>query len=274
MHLDGEAEAIELRLLLEAIHARYGYDLRDYAPKSIRRRVLSALASSGLGHLGELQHKILADPGFFAEILEALTVRVTEMFRDPHFQRTFRTRVVPVLRTYPLLRIWHSGCATGEEAYACAIVLAEEGLYDRAQIYATDLSSQAIEHAKHGVYSAERAREFGENYEKSGGSATLDGYYNQAYDRIAVRDSLRRNILFFQHDLVSDHVFGEMQVVFCRNVLMYFNPDLKDRVIKKFADSLCPGGFLCLGSGERLPQSSRGPFAEFAAEDRIYRHEG
>jgi chemotaxis protein methyltransferase CheR len=267
-----ETEAIELKLLFEAIHSKYGYDLRDYAPASLRRRVMAALAKSGLGNLGELQHRLLIDPDFFAGLLENLTVRVTGMFRDPDFYRVFRSRVVPVLRTYPLLRIWHSGCATGEEVYASAILLTEEGLYDRTQIYATDLSPQALDHAKEGCYAAALLPSFVENYEKSGGTSVFANYYTEAYDHVAMRAALRKNILFFQHNLVSDHAFGEMQVIFCRNVLMYFGQQLKDRVLQKFGQGLCPGGFLCLGSGEWLSQSAEdASWVEFAPDERIYR---
>jgi chemotaxis protein methyltransferase CheR len=267
-----EVEEIEVRLFLEAVYTRYGYDLRGYAPTSIRRRVMAVLAKSGMGHLGELQHRVLHDADLFAVVLHDLTVHVSELFRDPGFYRTFRSRVVPVLRTYPLIRIWHAGCAAGEEAYASAIVLTEESLYDRTQIYATDLSSQAVALAKQGVYTAAQLDTFAENYQKSGGRCDLSDYYTAAYDRIAMKESLRRNILFFQHDLVSDHVFGEMHVIFCRNVFIYFGPDLRVKVLDKFADSICTGGFLCLGHSERLLQSvAHNEFTEFATEDRIYR---
>jgi chemotaxis protein methyltransferase CheR len=272
MDPDDELEAIEIRLFLEAIHARYGYDLREYATASSRRRVLAVLAKSGFDNLGQLQHATLKDADLFASVLHDLVVRVTKMFRDPSFYRTFRARVVPVLRTYPFLKVWHSGCATGEEAYASAILLSEEGLYARTQIYATDLSPSAVEQAKQGVYSTECLREFGENHLRPGGASPLASYYTEAYGRIALRDSLRKNVLFFQHDLVSDHVFGEMNVIFCRNVLIYFGQSLRERVIAKFAQSLCPGGFLCLGSEEKLPRSGHA-FVEFAPEERIYRHE-
>jgi chemotaxis protein methyltransferase CheR len=270
---DGEIEAIEIRLLLEAVYAKYGYDLREYASVSMRRRVLAALAKSGLAHLGELQHRILRDPEFFASVLEDLTVRVSEMFRDPTFYRAFRSSVVPLLRTYPQLKIWHSGCATGEEVYSSAILLMEEGLYDRAQIYATDLSSHALEQAKEGVYSVDQLATFTGNYEAFGGRSTLADYYTAAYDRIAMRESVRSNVLFFHHNLVSDHPFGEMHVIFCRNVLIYFDAGLRSRVLAKFADSLCPGGFLCLGMSEGLSQSDRGAFVDFSRAERIYRHE-
>ncbi len=268
-----EVEEIELRLFLEAIYARYGYDLRGYAATSMRRRVIAVLAKSGLGHLGELQHRVVHDSAFFTEVLHDLTIHVSEMFRDPELYRTFRTEVVPVLRTYPLIRIWHAGCAAGEEAYASAIVLCEEDLYDRAQIYATDLSLQAVAQAKQGVYEANQVADFSDNYEKAGGTSVLSRYYTMAYDRIAMIESLRRNILFFHHDLVSDHVFGEMHVIFCRNVLIYFAHDLRDQVLHKFAASLCAGGFLCLGRSEGLPRGgSSKEFAEFSVKDRIYRH--
>jgi chemotaxis protein methyltransferase CheR len=274
MEEDAELEAIEVRLLLEAIHARYGYDLRQYAPTSMRRRVMAALASSGLSNLGDLQHKVLTDPLFFAAVMDSLTVRVTELFRDPSFHRSFRQQVLPVLRTYPLFKIWHAGCASGEEVYATAIILHEAGIYDRAQIYATDLSHEALEQARQGIYPARQLERFAANYQQAGGAAALSAYYTEAYERIAMRESLRRNVVFFQHNLVSDHVFGEMNVIVCRNVLIYFGPELKGRVLDKFDESLCPRGFLCLGSSEQLaPSSSRSAFGEFVREERIYRRE-
>ena len=266
-----EVEAIEIRLLLEAIRARYGYDLRGYAPKSMRRRVLAALARSGLPDLGALQHALLTDGARFTEVLADLTVRVSEMFRDPHFYRVLRDKVVPILGTYPLLRIWHAGCAAGEEAYASAILLGEHGLYERAQIYATDVSLEALEQAKQGTYRAESLQLFADNYEKGGGKGDFAAYITVAYDGIAMKPGLRRNVLFLHHDLVSDHVFGEMQIVFCRNVLIYFDRALRERVLAKLVQSLAPGGFLCLGASERLPRGVAGELSEFAAPG-IYRH--
>ena len=266
-----EVEALEIRLLIEAIRARYGYDLSGYAPKSLRRRVLVALRRSGCEHLGELQHLLLHDAGFFAEVLASLTVRVSEMFREPEQYRVLRERVLPILGTYPLLRFWHAGCAGGEEAYASAIMLSEVGLYERAQIYATDLSLEALEQAKQGIYRAESLQRFADNYALGGGSGDFDAYYTAAYGGLAMKPWLARNILFLQHDLVSDHVFGEMQVVFCRNVLIYFGDELRRRVIAKLVQSLAPGGFLCLGVSERLPREAGGEVVPFAAPG-IYRH--
>jgi chemotaxis protein methyltransferase CheR len=269
---DVDLEAIEIRLFLEAIHAKYGYDFRGYAPSSIRRRVLLALAKSGLAHLGELQHRVLSDAGVFTRVLEDMTVRVSAMFRDPASYLAFRTRVVPILRACRTLKIWHVGCAGGEEVYANAIVLTEEGLYERAQIYATDMSPRALEQAKLGVYAAEHFAAFTDNYEKAGGAYALTKYCTRAYDQIAIHESLRRNISFFQHDLVSDHVFGEMNVVFCRNVLIYFGETLRDLAVRRLSQSLCPGGFLFLGHGERLAASgTRIGLREFAPDARMYR---
>ncbi|HVZ34261.1 MAG TPA: CheR family methyltransferase, partial [Polyangiaceae bacterium] len=220
MPADDDIEALEVRLLLDGIHAKYGYDLRGYTEASISRRIRAVLARSGLEHLGELQHRVLTDAAFFATVLNELTVQVTELFRDPEFYRVLRTRVIPVLRTYPLLKIWHAGCASGEEAYATAILLQEEGLYERAQIYATDLSPEALEQAKQAVYPDDRLELFARNYAGSGGRLNLASHCTTAYGGIAIKDSLRRNVFFFQHDLVSDQPFGEMHVIFCRNVLI------------------------------------------------------
>ena len=268
---DSELEDLEIRLLLEAIHARYGYHFQDYAAGSMRRRVRAALARSGLRHLGELQHKLLCEPEFFAAALDDLTVRVSEVFRDPSFYRAFREHVVPLLRTYPLLKIWHAGCASGEEVYTSAILLTEENLYERAQIYATDMSPKALELARAGVYPEAQADGFERNYLESGGTARFDSYYSRAYGRIAVRESLRKNIVYFQHDLASDYALGEMHVVFCRNVLIYFGEELRCRTLETFADCVHRGGFLCLGMNEGLPVGSKSSFSEFASKERIFR---
>jgi chemotaxis protein methyltransferase CheR len=182
---------------------------------------------------------------------------------------------VPLLRTYPQIKLWHAGCAGGEEVYSMAILLIEEGLYERAQLYATDLSSEALAEAKEGVYSARTLPQARENYLRAGGSRSLDQYCTEAFGRLAMRESLRRNVHFFHHDLVSDQVFGEMHVVFCRNVLIYFGPELKSRVVEKLTRSLCPGGFLALGESERLDTRERYPaFKALDGSARIYRHGG
>lgn len=264
----------ELQRLLGAIEARYGFDLRQYSAPSLARRVAMLRVKHGLADIQAMEDRVLADPVFFASFIDYVMIRVSEFFRDPSFFLAFRRRVIPMLRTYPLLRIWHAGCATGEEVYSLAILLCEEGLYDRAQIYATDLSAEAIEHAKAGIYPGRHEARFAENHEKAGGSAAFSHYYRAAYDQLAVKESLKKNIVFFQHDLVSDHVFGQMQVVFCRNVLIYFGPELKTRVAGKLARSICHGGFLCLGNNEGMPKADDIRLAEHVARERIFRRVG
>ena len=266
-----EPQQSEITRFLAAIHGRYGYDLRGYSPTSMRRRVQATLRRTGIASVGELAARSVADPEFFAEVLDGLTVHVSEMFRDPAFFRAFRSQVVPRLRTYPRLSIWSCGCATGEEAYSAAIVLNEEGLYERCQIYATDLSAAVLDRGRQGIYPAAALATASANYAAAGGLADLEDYFTAAYGQIAARDGLRRNILFLHHDLVGDHVFAEMDVILCRNVLIYFGRELQGRVYRKLAESLRPGGLLCLGPNERLPPAAAGLFASFVPEHRIYR---
>jgi chemotaxis protein methyltransferase CheR len=271
MKVDREAvDETAIPRFLETVFANYGHDLRAYAPASIRRRVLAALAKSGLRSVADLERKIVSDPSFAVTVIDDLTVNVSEMFRDPTFFRTVRQHLVPLLRTYPRFNVWNSGCATGEEAYSTAILLTEEGLYDRCQIYATDVNARVVEHAKEGIYAAATVARFAENYRRAGGSSFCSNYFTEAYDRIAMRESLRRNIVFFQHDLVGDHVFGEMNVIFCRYVFIYFGCDLQERIATKLAQSLRPGGFLGLGSSERLPSLVSDQFTAVAPDQRIY----
>ena len=266
-----ELEELEVRLLLEAIHDGYGYDFRKYASDSMRRRVAAAAAKVGAKHLGELQHRLLREPQTFSAILDVLTVRVTEMFRDPPVYQALRELVLPVLRTYPQLKIWHAGCASGEEVYATAILLSEAGLYERSQIYATDMSSVAVEQAREGVYPEGMLSDFARNYRDSGGERDFDGYWSRAYGNISILPALKRNVHVFQHDLVSDYSLGEMQLIVCRNVLIYFGDELRQRVFELFGDGLSRGGFLCLGASETLPAQQRSKFQEVSASARIYR---
>lgn len=270
---DLETEAIEIRVFLEALYAKHGYDLRGYADGSLRRRIGAVLARLGLTKISDLQHRALREPEVLALVINYVAVRVSELFRDPPFYRSFRAHVLPVLRTYPLLKIWHAGCASGEEAYASAILLSDEGLYDRAQLYATDLSAEALDEAKQGVYPVDRRTAFEEAYRRAGGTQELSRYCTTAYEGIAMAEPLRRNILFFQHNLVSDHAFGEMNVVFCRNVFLYFGRELRTRVLAMLAQSLCPGGFLCLGQSERLTAADRKDmFEQVSGDSPIYRY--
>jgi chemotaxis protein methyltransferase CheR len=271
MAVGDEAERLEVRLVLEAIHSRYGYDFRNYTADSMNRRVLAAAAKVGVDNLGELLHRLIREPAIFGAVLDVLTVRVTEMFRDPEFYHALRQLVIPVLRTYPQLKIWHAGCASGEEVYATAILLSEEGLYERAQIYATDVSSVAVEQGREGLYAEQSLLDFERNYRASGGELDFGSYWLTAYGRAAIRPALKRNVHFFQHDLVSDRSLGEMHVVFCRNVLIYFGDELRQRVFGLFGETLLRGGVLCLGASEALPASQRPFYKELSAADRIYR---
>lgn len=271
--MQGEQTAVqlELSLILEAIQSCYGYDFRPYARDSMARRVAAAAAKLGAKHLGELQHRLIHDPATFAAVLDLLTVRVTGMFRDPSVYRTLRERVIPVLRTYPELKVWHAGCASGEEVYATAILLSEAGLYERAQIYATDMSSAAVAQTRDAVYDEECLPTFTQNYREAGGERDLGSYFLRGYGKISIVPALKRNVHVFQHDLASDHSLGEMQIVFCRNVLIYFGEELRRRVFRMFEDTLVRGGMLCLGQSETLPAAERDRYAEFSATDRIYR---
>jgi chemotaxis protein methyltransferase CheR len=262
---------LESRLVLEAIQVCYGYDFRAYAADSMRRRLEAAAAKVGARHLGELLHRVLREPETFAAVLDVLTVRVTEMFRDPAFFGGLRELVLPPLRTYPQLKIWHAGCASGEEVYALAILLSEEGLYERAQIYATDMSSVAVQQAREGVYQEGAFDVFEKNYREAGGRAELSRYFSRAYGSVSVLPSLKRNVHVFQHDLVSDYSLGEMQLILCRNVMIYFGAELRRRVLALFDDALVRGGFLCLGASEALPSEERGKFHDVSAPLRIYR---
>jgi chemotaxis protein methyltransferase CheR len=243
---------LEIDLLLEAIFQKYGYDFRNYGKAHIKRRIIHRLATSGLENIAELQHRIIYKPEFLKTILEDLSITVTEMFRDPSFYLMVREEVLPILKTYPYFKIWHAGCATGQEVYSMAIMLKEERLYDRAQIYATDFNQIALQKAKDGIYPIDRIKEYTYNYQKAGGKNAFSDYYTAKYESVILDKSLKKNIVFADHNLVTDGVFAEVHVIICRNVLIYFNKNLQDRVLSLFQDSLMPGGYLCLGSKESL----------------------
>lgn len=267
-----QIEDIEIRLLLEAIYALYGYDFRSYTKASLRRRVMHRLGLSGLPSISAMTERVLRDRNFFVTLLNDLTVNVTEMYRDPMFYRRFREEVVPVLKTFPFIKIWHAGCATGEEIYSMAILLEEEGLYERAMLYATDIDKNVLAAARKGIYSIASIRQYGENYLAAGGRSSLSDYYTCKYESVIMDQRLKRNVVFADHDLATDQVFGEMNVILCRNVLIYFDRTLQQRVFRLFRDSLDLGGFLCLGTKESLKFS--GLDHEFEAVDepmRIFR---
>lgn len=249
---DLDNEEISIRLLLEAIYLTYGYDFRLYSKASVRRRVMHALSQTGERSILSMLEKVVVDPDFFARVLNSLTVNVTEMYRDPEFYRCFRERVIPQLRTHPFIKIWHAGCSTGEEIYSMAILLKEEGLFERTILYATDIDKQVLATAKKGIYNIEQVPLYSRNYLAAGGKDELSNYYTARYDHVIFDSDLRKNIVFADHDLATDQVFGEMHVVICRNVLIYFDRPLQARVFKLFDESLDLGGFLCLGSNESL----------------------
>ena len=265
-------EEIEIHLLLEAINMKYGYDFRNYSSAHMKRRINYRMSVDGIVSITEMQHKILYDKEFFNLVLSDFSINVTEMFRDPSFYRAFRKDVIPILKTYPFIRIWHAGCATGEEIYSMAILLKEEGLYDRAQIYATDFNKIVLQKAKDGIYPLSDIKEYTHNYQLAGGKSSFSDYYIAQYDSVIFEPSLKKKITFAEHNLVTDGVFGEMHVIICRNVLIYFNKELQSRVIKLFSDSLSNGCFLCLGSKENIKFStSADNFEEVVSSEKIYR---
>jgi chemotaxis protein methyltransferase CheR len=262
---------IELHLLIDAIYLKYHYDFRRYAAASLKRRLTAAMARLDCHTFSQLQDKVLHEPGMFYALLDFVTVPVSEMFRDPSYFRSLRETVVPMLRTYPSLKAWVAGCSTGEEVYSLAILLREEGLLARTLIYATDINPQTLQKASAGVYDVERIAGFTEAHRKSGGSSSLSDYYTAAYGRAVFDKSLREHIVFSDHSLATDSVFAEVQLVSCRNVLIYFNRDLQDRAVGLFRDALCRKGFLGIGSKESLRFSSHSDsFSELVRNDRIY----
>ena len=266
-----KTEDIELRLLLDAIYRRYHYDFRGYSVASITRRLRQARDRFGCASLSQLQDRVLHDPAVLPELLAYLTVQVSELFRDPAYFRAIREHVVPHLRTYPSLKVWVAGCSAGEELYSLAILFREEGLEERTVFYGTDINPDAIKRAEAGVYEIDRVPLFTENHRLSGGKSSLSDYYTAAYGAAVFDKSLRRRAVFSDHSLVTDAVFAEVQLVSCRNVLIYFDRELQDRAIGLFKDALVRKGFLGLGSKESLRFSAHaGAFAEFARDERIY----
>lgn len=264
-------EDIEIQLLLEALYHRYHYDFRDYAQASIKRRLRQARQQLGFSTFSGLQDGLLHDPGLVPRLMDFLTVQVSEMFRDPAYYRAIREKVIPHLRTYPSLKVWIAGCSQGEELYSFVILFKEEGLLERTLFYATDINPQALEAARSGVYALDRMQGFTQNYQKAGGQAAFSDYYTAAYGRAAFDKALRTQVVFSDHSLVTDAAFAEVQLVSCRNVLIYFSRELQDRAIGLFRESLPRNGFLGLGSKESLRFSAHaGAFAEFDREGRIY----
>ncbi|MGJ7579760.1 CheR family methyltransferase [Variovorax sp. RHLX14] len=272
MSLIPNSADIEIRLLMEAIYLKYSYDFRDYTGASQKRRVAYALSQLGLPNIAALQDRVLHDPAVFAQLLQFLTIPVSEMFRDPAYFLALRQQVVPVLHTYPSVKIWVAGCSTGEEAWSMAIMLREEGLLKRTQIYATDINPASIEKARQGIFPLEVVKGYTANYQRAGGSSAFSDYYTAAYGAAKFDPSLCADVIFADHSLATDSVFAETQLVSCRNVLIYFNRNLQDRALGLFHESLCHRGFLGLGSKESIDFSAYATrFDTLAKAERIFR---
>lgn len=258
--------------LLGLVYEKYGYDFRDYSPAHLKRRMLNRMSLESIYQLKDLQEKILSDPQFAAQCLKDFSIKVTQMFRDPGFYAGLREKVIPLLKTYSFIKIWHAGCASGEEVYSMAILLKEEGLYDRSLIYATDFDQEAIEQGKEGIYLNDKVQEYTKNYLESGGKASISDYYSSHYNRVIMAKELKKNIVWAKHNLVTDNVFAEVNLILCRNVLIYFNKNLQDRAHRLFLDSLANGGILCFGKKESLQYST--VYEKFSVLDKnqkIYR---
>ena len=267
-----DLESLEIRLLLEGVYRHYGFDFREYAPASLRRRLWRRAHAEGLETISALQDRVLHDPECMQRLLRDLSINVTAMFRDPTFYLAFREKVVPLLRTYPFTRIWHAGCSTGEEVYSVAILLHEEGLYDRARIYATDINDAVLAQARAGVFPLEKMQEYTRNYIKAGGTRAFSDYYVAKYGGARFQRSLVDNVVFAEHNLVSDGPFNEFNVIFCRNVMIYFDRPLQERVHELFYESLVVFGILALGHKESLRFAPRADSYEaLDAAERIYR---
>lgn len=270
-----EVEDLELQLLLEGVYRRYGFDFREYAPASLRRRVWRRVHAEGLTTISALLARLLHDPASMERLLLDLSINVTAMFRDPTFYVAFREKVVPLLRTYPFTRIWVAGCSTGEEVYSISIVLHEEEIDDRVRIYATDINESVLDRARAGVFPLDKMQEYTQNYIKAGGTEAFSEYYLAAYDGARFQRSLVENVVFAQHNLVSDRSFNEFHVIVCRNVMIYFDKTLQNRVHGLFYDSLVNFGVLALGHKESIrfsPYEDR--YDELDAAERLYRKTG
>jgi chemotaxis protein methyltransferase CheR len=269
--MDPREEEVQ-RPLLDAIYARFHYDFREYSQPSLRRRLTQALSAFDCATFAELEARVLGDPAAFPALLQYLTVQVSDLFRDPSYFRVFRERVVPVLRTYPSRKLWVAGCSTGEELWSFAILLREEGLLDKTILYATDINGEALRAAEAGIYPLARMAAFTANHQASGAPCSLSSYYTASYGAAVFDRSLRKSVVFSDHSLATDAVFAELQIVSCRNVLIYFERALQDRAVSLFRGSLCARGFLGLGARESLQLSEHeAAFEPFAPEDRWYR---
>jgi chemotaxis protein methyltransferase CheR len=267
-----ELEQLEVDLLLEAINRRYGFDFREYAKASLKRRLWRRVSAERLTSISGLQERVLHDPACMERLLLDLSINVTSMFRDPTFYVAFRRHAVPILRTFPFARVWVAGCSTGEEVYSLAILLAEEGLSERTRIYATDINEAVLERARTGVFPLEKMQEYTQNYIRAGGTRAFSEYYSAAYDGAQFDRSLVSNVVFAQHNLVSDRSFNEFHAIVCRNVMIYFDRSLQDKVHELFHESLATFGVLALGHKETIRFTRFAEaYEELDPDERLYR---
>jgi chemotaxis protein methyltransferase CheR len=272
-HVDAdEMERTEIKLLLDGIFHIYGFDFRSYAFASMKRRLMHRMREEGLPTISALQARVLHDPACMERLLLDLTVNVTSMYRDPTFYLAFRRKVVPLLRTYPFIRIWHAGCSSGEEVYSMAILLEEEGIYERSRIYATDVNEAVLRRAKEGIFPLSNMQEYTRNYLRAGGTRSFSEYYTAKYEGALFNPSLTSNVVFSQHNLVTDHSFSEFTVILCRNVMIYFDKNLQNRVHDLFYGSLVRFGVLALGRKESLRFTKHeAHYEKIDAQEKIYR---
>lgn len=267
-----EIENIELKLLIEAIYLRYGYDFKNYTKSHLKRRILRRVKLDDLKNITQLTERLLYDRDALEQILLDLSINVTEMFRFPEFFKDLREDVIPLLKTYPSINIWHAGCSTGEEVISMAILLKEEGLLNRVNIYATDINKQVLEIAKEGIYSIEEVKKWTKNYQEAGGEKSFSDYYVAKYDHAIFDQNLLKNVTFLEHNLVIDKIFIDANLVICRNVLIYFNKKLQDQVLELFEESLIPGGMIGIGSKENLRFTSvNEKFESITTATKIYK---
>nr|WP_263328627.1 protein-glutamate O-methyltransferase CheR [Neobacillus sp. Marseille-Q6967] len=272
MEVAEEIERIEIELLLEAVYRYYGYDFRNYAYPFIQRRINHRVHMERLTSISALQEKILRNPGTMAHLLADFSINVTEMFRDPSFFKSLRTKVIPLLKDYPAIRIWHVGCSSGEEVYSMAILLHEEGIYEKTRLYATDININILEKARLGTFPLEGMQLYTKNYIEAGGKRAFSEYYKAVDDKVCFHPFLQKNIVFAQHNVVSDHSFNEFDLILCRNVLIYFNKDLQNHVHQLMYDSLSISGFLGLGKREGVKFTRyENCYREFDGPERLYR---
>lgn len=267
-----ELEKIELSILLEGIYRYFGFDFRNYAEPFLQRRIWHRIRAEKVKSISGLQEKIFHDPGAMKRLLDDLSINVTEMFRDPLFFLAFRKRIIPMLRACPSIRIWHVGCSSGEEVYSMAILLHEEGLYERTKIYATDMNESILEKAKQGIFPLDRMQMYTKNYLHAGGTRAFSEYYTATFENVIFQPFLRENVIFAQHNLATDHSFNDFHVIICRNVMIYFNKILQDHVHSLLYESLVLSGFLGLGNREGVKYTSHANYyQEFDCTEKIYR---